>query len=148
MLFREDGTHTLFRDSQEFLLALGSWIAVPYWQRAESATIHDSLHGIRQKRYPLTLPYCHPFTNNNARYGWPDTVFPSYTKDIMTSDPVGTSRSKVVTKKPTPACPEGRPSLNSRLAHVDVSKPGRCQPCRSPNKPPSFNTPRTLSGYL
>src|SRR6266576_1644991 len=27
-------------------------------------------------------------------------------------------------------------------------KPGRCQPFRSPNNPPSLSTPRTLSGYL
>lgn len=44
MLFREDGTHTLFRDSQEFLLALGSWIAVPYWQRAGDKAQQYMIH--------------------------------------------------------------------------------------------------------
>ena len=58
------------------------------------------------------------------------------------------SSANVVTKNPTPALPLGRPADSSRAVHSvpEVSNPGRCQPERSPYRPPSLNSPRTLSG--
>ena len=66
----------------------------------------------------------------------------------IASTPAGTARLNVVTKKPTPAVPPGSPDESEREVHDDVSKPGRCQPSRSPKSPPSFRMPRTLSGKL
>ena len=54
----------------------------------------------------------------------------------------------MVTKNPTPAPSDGKPSERSLLSQEDVSKPGKCHPWRSPKNPPSFIIPRTLSGYL
>lgn len=48
--------------------------------------------------------------------------------DTSVSVPSGTDRSKVVTKKPTPGPPDGRPWDRSRAVQLDVAKPGRCQP--------------------
>lgn len=100
-------------------------------------------------RFPTLLPIIQPFTNNKALYGCPSLPATSpKLKDIMTSKPAGILRSKVVTKNPTPAVSLGKPDERSRDIHEDVSKPGRCHPCRSPKRPPSFRTPRNLSGYL
>ena len=76
-----------------------------------------------------TLPYIQPFTKRRARYVW---FVVSDWNDMSVSVPSGTDRSNVVTKKPTPGPPEGSPSDRSRAVQLEVSKPGRCHPCRSP----------------
>lgn len=97
-------------------------------------------------RFPTRLPIIHPFTNKIARYGCVVAVEPPSNKKLIAASMVdGILRSKVVTKKPTPAASFGRPSEKLRDVQEDVSKPGRCQPSRSPKRPPSFSTPRTLS---
>ena len=68
--------------------------------------------------------------------------------DIITSKLEGISNGNVVTKNPTPATPSGKPAERSRSTQLLVSNPGRCHPARSPNRPPSFSTPRVVSGKL
>jgi hypothetical protein len=66
--------------------------------------------------------------------------------DIKTSLYDGILRSNVEIKNPTPAEEFGRPEDRFLYVHDDVSNPGRCQPWRSPKRPPSLKIPRTLSG--
>ena len=73
-------------------------------------------HQNHQRR--RTLPYIQPFTNRRALYAW---FVVSNWNDISVSVPSGTDRSNVVTKKPTPGPPEGRPSDRSRAVQLDVS---------------------------
>ncbi len=63
------------------------------------------------------------------------------------STSLGTSCSNVVIKNHTPG-PFGNPWDGDLVDHFAVENPGRCQPERSPNRPPSFRTPRSLSGKL
>ena len=96
-------------------------------------------------RFATRFPIIHPLTNRNARYGW---ELSSNVNDIITSKPEGISNGNVVTKNPTPATPSGKPAERSRSIQRLVSNPGRCHPARSPNSPPSFSTPRVVSGNL
>jgi hypothetical protein len=129
------------------LLALGTWFEDRSWRHARSWTnivsIARARAGSSLLENPLTLPYCHPLTNSKARYACPAGSV--NWKLSIASTPSGTARSNVVTKKPTPA-PFGRPWEGERLVQFEVENPGRCHPARSPNKPPSLRTPRTLSG--
>ena len=96
--------------------------------------------------HKLTFPNFQPLTNRSALYGCVFVV--SNWKLMSTSVFPGNARSNVVTKNPTPAPPLGRPSDRSRETQLLASNPGRCQPSRSPKRPPSFMMPRTLSGKL
>jgi hypothetical protein len=96
-------------------------------------------------RFATRLPIIHPLTNRNARYGW---SLSSNVNDIITSKLAGIFKGNVATKNPTPAAPPGKPAERSRATQLLVSNPGRCHPARSPKSPPSFSTPRVVSGYL
>ena len=96
-------------------------------------------------RFATRLPIIHPLTNRNARYGW---ELSSNVNDSITSKPAGIFSGNVVTKNPTPAAPSGKPAERSRFTQLLVSNPGRCHPARSPKSPPSFSTPRVVSGKL
>lgn len=65
-------------------------------------------------------------------------------KDNIASTPFGILSLNVVMKNPTPAAEFGRPEERSRLTNPVVGKEGRCHPSRSPNKPPSLNTPSSF----
>ena len=97
-------------------------------------------------RLATRLPIIYPLTNKRALYGCPWASPKS--KDIIMSRPLGMSSLKVVTKKPTPATPLGKPEESGLESQSEVVNPGRCQPFRSPNRPPSFRTPRIIQNGL
>lgn len=90
-------------------------------------------------RFPTLFPIIHPLMKRSARYGCPNGSVK--VNDIGTSNPLGMFNLNVVTKKPTPAEEFGRPCTRSRDAQPEVSKWGRCQPWRSPKRPPSLKIP-------
>lgn len=81
---------------------------------------------ITHPRFATLFPIIHPFTNNSALYGCPShPVVSANSNDNITSKPSGTSISKDVTKKPTPALLPGKPAERSRGLQWTVVKPGR-----------------------
>lgn len=130
--------NSIFLHAQGMLLAVYSisWILCPKCQAEYQA----------YPRFPTLFPIIHPFTNIIALYGWPNGSVK--VNDIGTSKPLGMFNLNVVTKNPTPALEFGRPWTSSRDVQLDVSKPGKCHPFRSPKRPPSLKMPVFHEKYI
>src|SRR5262245_51559338 len=88
-----------------------------------------------------------PLTKISTRYAPPDarTAGSPITTPSEASCPAGTASVNCVRYHDVPATVVPG---TCRVAHAPSAKPGRCQPLRSPNNPPLFSGPRTVSAIV